>query len=192
MEPEELAWLYDQATRMQTIVEIGSWQGRSTTVLCHACPGTVFAIDHWRPNDYQTNKVIRDGWDIPASFKRNLKEFIDSGKLVLIQSSSLIAAKNPLIPTHPDMIFLDGDHDYINVRRDLHHWAPRARILICGHDYDPEAFSRIITDDADHTRYLQTKGHPGVKKAVDEYFEGRAKVTAKLIWAHFKMVGVSH
>ena len=34
-----------------------------------------------------------------------------------------------------DMVFLDGDHATTAVVQDILHWLPKARKLICGHDY---------------------------------------------------------
>ena len=47
MYPAELEWLYKAAKRMKSIVEIGSWQGRSTYVLLSGCQGPVMAVDKW-------------------------------------------------------------------------------------------------------------------------------------------------
>ena len=45
MEQTELEWLYSIASEMESIVEIGSWKGRSIHALCTRCKGTVTAID---------------------------------------------------------------------------------------------------------------------------------------------------
>jgi len=49
----------------------------------------------------------------------------------------------------PDIIFIDGDHSYEGVRRDIQMWLPHCSdTLFCCHDY--------------------TKAHKGVMKAIDE------------------------
>lgn len=184
MVEEELSWLYDQATKMHSIVEIGSWMGRSTTVLCHACPGTVYAVDHWRPEEPRLLNIIRRGMYVPAAFKLQMQPFLDSGKLILIHKNSLLAAADPTIPDHPDMVFIDGEHDLVNVRRDLFHWANRPKKLLCGHDY--------FTDGLDPAKYNVTMaGYPDVKKAVDAQFGSRVQIVAGTIWAIPKMRGLS-
>ncbi|MFH1009226.1 MAG: hypothetical protein V1800_17255, partial [Candidatus Latescibacterota bacterium] len=34
-----------------------------------------------------------------------------------------------------DMVFIDANHDFKYVMEDLQGWEPKARILICGHDF---------------------------------------------------------
>jgi len=53
-----------------------------------------------------------------------------------------------------DLIFIDGLHDEESVDRDIHLWTPKVRKggIICGHDY-------------------QNRRFPGVKKAVDRYYD---------------------
>jgi hypothetical protein len=53
-----------------------------------------------------------------------------------------------------DMVLLDGDHEYEGVVADIEAWLPKARKLLCGHDYG-------------HPDY------PGVARAVDEIFADR-------------------
>ena len=183
MHPQELAWLYEQAQQMDSIVEIGSWLGRSTTVLCHACPGTVYTVDHWRPEDPKLLNIIRQGFYAPGAFRLQMQPFIDSGKLVVIQENSLRASRDDRIPQHPDMIFIDGEHDYLNVNRDIALWAHRPRKLLCGHDY--------LVDGLDTAEYDLTKaGFPDVKKAVDAKFP-KVETPAGTLWAVWQMMGLT-
>jgi hypothetical protein len=64
-------------------------------------------------------------------------------------------------------MFLDGDHEYEAVVADIKAWLPKARRLLCGHDYG-------------HPDY------PGVARAVDELFADRVVLadpgTLHTIW----------
>ena len=51
------------------------------------------------------------------------------------------------------MIFIDAGHNYDEVMEDLYAWEPKAKKLICGHDYS--------------TSFLE------VKRAVDDYFKAK-------------------
>src|SRR5262245_48308471 len=82
----ELAWLEEQALERTIIVEIGSWQGRSTKALA-ATPGTVYAVDDWRgENDDPVE-------DLGALFAGHLADEIARHKVIVIEQSSLDAAK---------------------------------------------------------------------------------------------------
>jgi hypothetical protein len=118
---EELEWLADKAKDMDSVVEIGSWKGRSTVTLCKSCPGMVWAIDPWR-----------DCMDAYDEFIRNTKKTVD---LIIMRMPSLRAVH--LFPEKSvDMVFIDGNHDYKFVKGDILAWTPVARKLICGHDYN--------------------------------------------------------
>jgi len=117
---EELEWLEENAGKMDSVVEIGSWRGRSTKALCDSCPGMVWAIDPWRSN-----------MDAYEDFIQNTKRTVD---LIIMRMPSLRAVQ--LFPDKSvDMVFIDGNHDYKFVKADIQTWTPKVKKLICGHDW---------------------------------------------------------
>ena len=69
------------------------------------------------------------------------------GNLEWIRKDSAEAARD--IPDKSvDMVFIDADHSYEGCKRDIETWLPKARKIICGHDY--------------------SQNWPGVVKVVDE------------------------
>jgi predicted O-methyltransferase YrrM len=120
MELDELEWLQATASQMNTVVEIGSFKGRSTIALLNGCKGIVFSIDPWDGGD-----------DVYAEYIYNTKEF---QHLVICKMPSLRAATIFNAPV--DMVFIDGNHAYGAVRNDIKAWLPKTKRLICGHDYD--------------------------------------------------------
>ena len=144
MSQQELEWLYMTATRMRSVVEIGSFKGRATTALLEACRGKVYAVDHFLGDD-DGNKVLRgiyNNEDVYATFMKNVGCY---NNLEVMKMASLEAAEKI---ESADMVFIDGEHTYESVKADLHAWLPKTRRVICGHDYD--------------------KAWPGVVKAVTE------------------------
>jgi predicted O-methyltransferase YrrM len=131
----ELRWLYDHAQLRELVVEIGIWQGRSTSALCAGCPGTVIAIDTFE-GDYFTGPLWEDN---EAVTKTNLAKYISSGKLIIHKMTSaeyfeqLISInEEPFI----DMLFIDGSHDFKSVTQDLKlSKFVKPGGLICGHDW---------------------------------------------------------
>lgn len=131
MEPEELAWLHENAKHHQRIVEIGSYLGRSTCALAESTPGIVWAIDNfYGPTD---GCPVPDRETIFDRFWANLKDEIVSGKVIPVKAN--YADVEPWVA---DMIFIDGDHQYESVKADIVKWKPFVANggLLCGHDLD--------------------------------------------------------
>lgn len=174
MNVREQNWLFKHAKKMDSVIEIGSWKGKSTHALCCGCAtGKVTAIDHfvgtedpvqlpYREKLYRgAFKEVEDGVDIYEIFKKNTACF---NNLEVIKMSSMDAYAMHGHELEADMIFIDGGHNYEEVMEDLNAWEPRAKKLICGHDYSP-GFVRVV-------------------QAVDNYFKGKAKVEKyETIWS---------
>lgn len=176
MSYEELLWLAQRATAAKVTVEVGSWRGRSTKALSVATNGVVYALDHWNGsvNDATSTQAKEEG-NIFEQFKQNCASEIKSGRLkpvnidhdrpVMIAGEEALTLKDGTIVTRPDFVFIDGGHEYAEVKRDIEHWLPLVKPggILSGHDY---------TD----------LSHPGVKQAVDEIFGDKKKAGNGSIW----------
>lgn len=162
MTAPELEWLSNAAKDRQVIVEVGSWKGRSTKALAASSPGVVYVIDHWQGSkdelDSSHVEAVRNGSDwLYGVFSTNLATEISTGKVVPIRSDSEKAVpilERALGGRKADMIFIDCDHSYEAVRRDILAYRPLLTDggLLCGHDYE--------------------EGGPGVIQAVNELVPG--------------------
>lgn len=180
MRDTELRWLATAAQRCQTIVEFGSYRGRSTRALADHCPGTVWAFDPW-DDTYPNDDGSQAKWFKPgawAAFQQHLADHIATGRVRPVRASSASLYPTPtswetlveacpdvdgLAPGEVDLVFVDGDHRVEACRRDIDialAWLRKGGIL-AGHDY----------------------GHPhwpGVQQAVDEL--GAAVQVVESIW----------
>lgn len=166
MSEPELIWLATQAKSRMHIVEFGSLHGRSTRAIAdnHNPMGRIWAVDPWAGDYYS-----EEGTNIPIStyvmpyFVTNLKDHIDHGHVIPVRMFSYQFS----IPYAVDMVFIDGDHRYATVVKDIKkaHELLKPGGLICGHDYGHPAW-------------------PGVKQAVDEYV-GRIEKEGT-IWSAIK------
>lgn len=136
----EAGFLYEIARNATgPIVEIGSYQGRSTIALAlgsragHGVP--VFAIEPHEQFAGPLGGVF--GPADRAAFFRNLLETGVTEIVRLINLSSEIVA--PGWRTKIDVLWIDGDHTYEGVRRDVDVWLPHLM---------PEA--RLAFHDTDH------------------------------------------
>lgn len=171
MEPEELEWLAATAAGCKWIIEVGSWKGRSTKALAMSTPGVVWAVDTWEGAETERldsqREALNLGFDIMFGvFKANLAREIALGKVVPVVSESHLAIDEMQGRTggNVDMVFLDGDHEYEAVKRDIELYRALVRPggILCGHDYWHD--------------------HPGVVRAVNESVKG-FKVAARSIWS---------
>ena len=144
MNPLELQWLYEQAQRMQSIVEVGSWKGRSTHALLSGCKGLVYAVDHFRGSESQIETVHKEAktTDIYAQFIQNVGHF----KNLYVLKKESIEASTLFSPHSIDMVFIDGDHEREAFQADLEAWGPIAKVLLCGHDRDEEGVPLVLRE----------------------------------------------
>lgn len=135
MSLEELDWLRDQSKNMESVLEIGAWKGRSTVALLESCQGIVYTVDHFKGNnEIAHHEIIKKEPSIFSQFADNVNEF---NNLIVLKTTSKIAA-NYFPDKSIDMVFIDGAHDYQSTKNDIEKWMPKARKLICGHDYSDD------------------------------------------------------
>jgi hypothetical protein len=141
-------------------VEIGAYLGRSTAYLAARIKQSrkrirLYVVDLWDGwfwNDDRQAVPMQAGADVFWHFMRNMRsDGLDQMICPLKMSSDKAALLFP--PGSLDFVFVDGDHGYAAVKRDLTNWFPlvKAGGTLAGHDY--------INDD-----------FPGVRRAADEFF----------------------
>jgi predicted O-methyltransferase YrrM len=130
MTQDELEWLAEQASQRSTIAEIGSYRGRSTRALAENTAGTIIAIDTW---DGSSDFTPEQRAGLFEDFQRNMAG-LDNVRPLRMTS---LEASESLGDRQFDMIFIDAEHDYDNVKADIQAWLPRLKPggLLCGHDY---------------------------------------------------------
>lgn len=140
MSGPELHWLCETARGMRSVVEIGSWRGRSTFALCTSgCP-IVFAVDHFRGSAEHQSMIREEHLDLRSEFQANVGHFKN---LMVIEMTSAEASQH--VGT-VDMVFIDASHDKASVAQDLQLWAPKARKLIAGHDFTVDGVGPAVTE----------------------------------------------
>jgi predicted O-methyltransferase YrrM len=157
MEPEELAWLAAQAQEHSCIVEVGSFLGRSTRALADNTPGYVLAFDDW----FGPREIEMNGREHCFEvFLNNMNGLIEGKKVVVLSGNH---GDESIIPDiQPDMVFIDGSHDYESVKRDIMIWKAKLAPggLLCGHDVSL----------------------PDIQRALNELLPGWATATGTTIW----------
>ena len=128
------------------VVEIGSWEGRSTCVLANAIrPRPVIAVDTWQGSPNEISAELAAKRDVHSQFIENVKHYT-SGNVIPVRKGW-----REFVPTISDPValcFIDAEHTYEEVRDNIKAILPLMSPggIICG-------------DDA---------GHPPVRQAVLE------------------------
>jgi len=134
MNANEINWLYQTAKKYDAIAELGSWKGRSTHALLSGCKGTVTAIDHFKGSLEERQGPHREaleGDNIYPQFIKNVGKFKN---LIVDRNDGITSAKSRPDKSF-DMVFIDAGHTKEEVMADIKAWLPKARKLICGHDF---------------------------------------------------------
>lgn len=110
------------------VVEIGSWQGRSTIVLARAVRerpegGVVNAIDPHSGTDLHGATQVEDTFE---AFRANVAGAGVSDLVTPIRLASS-AARPQFAERSVDALFVDGAHGYQDVVRDIDDWTPALR-----------------------------------------------------------------
>ncbi len=176
MAESELMWLGQQARTAGVFIEIGSWAGRSTRAIADNLPvgSVLYACDTWNgssgePDAHKTAKE-REGDGAHMKFYDNLYDHIMLGRVHPIRMESgnaaeFLAKKG----VKADICFIDADHSYEGVKRDIQLWQPLVKEggILCGHDYNlPE----------------QSWDWVGVRQCVDEMFPDAQQASNTSIW----------
>jgi len=133
--------LFKLAQEMDCIVEIGSWHGKSAHALLSGCKGIVHCVDHF--NGSAKSSDATHGQNGKEEFLKNCGDFANLDLMEMYSDDASILFGDNMV----DMVFIDAGHMYDEVLLDLRCWYPKAKKIICGHDW----------------------GMPEVKKAIDDF-----------------------
>jgi predicted O-methyltransferase YrrM len=141
--PNELKWLAEQASTHKIIVEIGSYQGRSTVAMAGNTTGVVYAMDDWYGPRDDSSIQESDRVDLFERFLAN----VDGLPVQAIRCDHKDAGAMLPSAVPPDMVFIDGGHSYWNARRDIEIWKERLQSggLLCGHDANHKTVREALT-----------------------------------------------
>jgi predicted O-methyltransferase YrrM len=128
-----------------TFVEIGVWKGGSTSFMGVEIVNSGKKIKYDAIDSFEGSSEhgdVKDWLYLEAS--KNLKPLTDIGVVNLIKGYSLDVVSN-YESESIDFCFIDGSHEYEDVKKDILAWLPKVRKggILAGHDYD-EAWKGVI------------------------------------------------
>lgn len=199
MTQDQGRWLFNAAQQCPfdgRIVEIGSFQGRSTIVLARGAPhhAEIVAIDPHAGNDRGPQEL--DGFDAEASedhrrFMANLHTAGVADRVRHVRLPSHSAHGDVADPI--DVLYVDGAHRFSPARRDIVEWGRRVRpggvLLIHDAFSSVGVTAAILSSLATHPRWRyvgRTRSLVRFDADLDATWSGRAvnlmRVLAQLPW----------
>jgi len=146
--------------RLDTICEIGVRDGGNFKELIKHGPKLAVAIDCWLDDKIIAhNDMLYTQGELDAQYENFKAEMSDKPFVKIHRGYSFDVAKE-----YPDeffdFIYIDADHTYEGVKRDLKDWYPKMKAggVFCGHDY----VNKTKKLAAGYLRF-------GVAQAVDEF-----------------------
>tara|TARA_B100000287_G_C20565924_1_gene754492 strand:- start:80 stop:658 length:579 start_codon:yes stop_codon:yes gene_type:complete len=125
------------------MIEIGSYMGESTFLF--ACSNIFSNIETIEPHDGEEefNNIFDYDWDfVKKEFETNIR-FFDNIKHHKDYSYNVVDKFNN---RNYDFVYVDGNHDYFSVERDLLSYSSKVKIggFIGGHDYLPSEWPEVV------------------------------------------------
>ena len=149
--PKESEVLYNLSRNSKyPIVEIGAWKGKSTVCLALGAKqgknSQIFSIDpHYGSIEHQEDGKIINTYPeyIDNLTKAGVMEQVIPRKL-----TSLEASKDEY-PKQIGVLFIDGSHEYEDVKLDFDLWYPRVVDggYVCLHDSDWPGVARVLREE---------------------------------------------
>jgi predicted O-methyltransferase YrrM len=150
---EELFSLAYMQSLRGDVLEVGSFQGKSTFFLGHAVAqsknGKMYAVDHFKGNLGKENfyKVEKsDLSDLEMGFNKNI-ERAGLSKIVSLINKPNYEAVSDIEDNSVRFLYIDADHTADGVRKDLALFKSKlkAGAIIVFDDYDEDNFSGLVS-----------------------------------------------
>lgn len=136
--------LYSTAKKVgkdASIVEIGSWQGKSTYCMARGLQAgaKIYAIDPFNSDGEEDSKKdyieLSEGKDLLSVFQNNLKGYEDHIEVKKGYSNDFVNEINDI-----DFLFIDGDHSIEGCSYDFENYIPKVKNYgyVAIHDYYPD------------------------------------------------------
>jgi predicted O-methyltransferase YrrM len=127
-----------------TFVEIGSWKGKSAAYMAVEIANSqkninFYCVDTWEGSTEHQNTDLKNLYNLFLTNMTPVKKYYNAIKLKSIDASFLFEDQSV------DFVFIDGSHEYNNVKNDIKKWLPKIRKngILAGHDYQI-CFSDVV------------------------------------------------
>lgn len=121
-------------------VEIGTDRGQYAEVLCQTIPDLkLYTVDPYLAEVYEDNQQPESKEDqafFDARYNEASKRLEKFPNCYLMRWTSMEAVKT-FDDNSLDFVYIDGNHDFLNVASDIHYWLKKVKVggILAGHDY---------------------------------------------------------
>lgn len=121
-------------------VEIGTDQGEYAEVLAKANPDLILiCVDPWKATAYEPGQQPESGENqefFDRRYEETQKRLAPYNHIGIRRETSMEAVKD-FKDNSLDFVYIDGNHDFLNVAQDIHYWTKKVRPggIVAGHDY---------------------------------------------------------
>lgn len=149
-------------------IEIGCWKGKSSAYMAVEIANSrkrieFTCIDTWKGNkENQNAPELNRLYEIFKDNMRSLENYYSDLRMPSLQAAKLFEDDSL------DFVFIDGSHEYVDVKNDINAWLPKVKMggILAGHDY-----------------WKDTNAWPDVKRAVRDLLSDY-KVIKEGCWIH--------
>lgn len=136
MDRHDLAKLFAEL-KFTKGAEIGVAKGDYSKMLCQANPKLhLYSVDPWSPSAYEPGTEVDADQEFFNREYEAAKNRLASYNCTIIRKTSMDALAD-FRDGSLDFVYIDGNHDFVNVTNDIHYWLKKIRSggIISGHDY---------------------------------------------------------
>lgn len=166
-----------------TFVEIGSWKGKSSAFMAVEIANSGKQIDFYCIDTFEGSVEHQNNPELPHLyniFKDNMKPVEGYYKDMKMTSMEAVQKfENESL----DFVFIDGSHEYEDIKDDIIHWLPKVKPggILAGHDYylppQPTSWGTRPPSNASEIDYYWNSNKCSAYKAVGETL-GHENITA--------------
>lgn len=120
-------------------VEIGTDQGEYAEVLSKTIPNLkLYCVDPWKAEAYEPG-YQPESFEKQEYFDNRLNDTIkrlEGFNCTIVRKTSMEAV-HTFADESLDFVYIDGNHDFLNVTQDIHYWTKKVRKggIVAGHDF---------------------------------------------------------
>ena len=122
-------------------VEIGTDQGEYAELLLKTISNLrLSCIDPWKAEAYEKG-FQPESFEDQSFFDKRYQETIERlspfAERVTIKRSTSMSALKDFEDNSLDFVYIDGNHDFLNVTQDIHYWTKKVKKggIVSGHDF---------------------------------------------------------